>query len=404
MSFRNLLERIFVPTHSRSFIAIRIDNLAGRLFSVALLATCAEASLNAFNQLQYLNAIWFWPTYLWVALSAAGVAIQHWFFKGGRLLYLSHAFAVVFTVLTWQFQVQADIELPQGFMPWIWWQLGMGTLSAGLGLIGYISWPIIFGLPIYWVFLRLEAWGGSARLDRGIQDAVYTLLFSAVFVNLIQLLRSNAKAADEAAVLASEAIANQASAVAIERERIRIDTLVHDNVMATLIAANEADSDVKYLEVKAAARAAVETLQSFSTNYDFANEPVSTQSLFEALTQAVHNHFPQVEISQTISGTLSVDPEVAAAITEATLHAIENSVTHAGGSSVKRTLVLKASKSQVKVVVADDGRGFRPSQVPKNRIGIRLAIRGRMSSVGGEVKINATPANGCQVVLEWGQA
>jgi signal transduction histidine kinase len=53
-------------------------------------------------------------------------------------------------------------------------------------------------------------------------------------------------------------------------------------------------------------------------------------------------------------------------------------------------------------VVKDNGRGFRPSRIPKNRLGLKLSIIGRMKSVGGRVFIDSSPGKGTNVIIEWG--
>ena len=69
----------------------------------------------------------------------------------------------------------------------------------------------------------------------------------------------------------------------------------------------------------------------------------------------------------------------------------------------KRQLRLSAKGRSVKVVVEDDGRGFREARIPRSRLGIRLSVRRRMETVGGSVKINSEPGRGCTVVIMWGE-
>jgi signal transduction histidine kinase len=52
-------------------------------------------------------------------------------------------------------------------------------------------------------------------------------------------------------------------------------------------------------------------------------------------------------------------------------------------------------------VVSDNGKGFRPSQVAKDRIGISSSIVDRATNVGARVFINSSPGIGTNVVIEW---
>jgi signal transduction histidine kinase len=83
------------------------------------------------------------------------------------------------------------------------------------------------------------------------------------------------------------------------------------------------------------------------------------------------------------------------------LQAIANSQQHAGDRA-SRSLVLKGHKAGIKIVIKDDGRGFRMSRVPKNRLGIRLSIIERVELAGGRVFIDSRPGDGANIILEWG--
>jgi signal transduction histidine kinase len=52
-------------------------------------------------------------------------------------------------------------------------------------------------------------------------------------------------------------------------------------------------------------------------------------------------------------------------------------------------------------VISDDGLGFRPSRVPDQSLGFRFVIIKRVESVGGKVRIDSSPSNGTQIILEW---
>jgi signal transduction histidine kinase len=66
-------------------------------------------------------------------------------------------------------------------------------------------------------------------------------------------------------------------------------------------------------------------------------------------------------------------------------------------------VLLKGTRRGIKILVIDNGRGFRVARIPKNRLGVRLSIIGRVESVGGEVHIDSKIGVGTTIVIEWGK-
>jgi signal transduction histidine kinase len=98
---------------------------------------------------------------------------------------------------------------------------------------------------------------------------------------------------------------------------------------------------------------------------------------------------------------LPMSSEFVEALIEATLQAVDNSIKHAPEASV-REVRLRGKKNGLKIVVSDNGRGFRPTQIPKDRLGLRASIIGRVEAIGGRVFLNTRPGSGTTVVIDWG--
>jgi signal transduction histidine kinase len=109
---------------------------------------------------------------------------------------------------------------------------------------------------------------------------------------------------------------------------------------------------------------------------------------------------PKIKSKKNCRTSISVDAETVSALTEATIQAIHNSLMHAGPNA-SRELSLKSSKAGIKIVILDNGKGFRMSQVNRSRMGIKVSIIGRMEAVGGSAHIVSQPRQGTTVVLEW---
>jgi signal transduction histidine kinase len=90
--------------------------------------------------------------------------------------------------------------------------------------------------------------------------------------------------------------------------------------------------------------------------------------------------------------------------------ALQNVAKHAEARNV--ALRLEASPSlepeqaagdwrgQVRLQVSDDGKGFEPSSVQANRLGLRI-MRERAESIGARLTVEARPSQGTQITLAW---
>jgi hypothetical protein len=121
--------------------------------------------------------------------------------------------------------------------------------------------------------------------------------------------------------------------------------------------------------------------------------------LDEQLAQVAVWYEPQLKVS-TVLPAVSVPDEVAEAFTDATKEALENVFRHAAVEHAR--LELDEYDGRVRVTVADRGRGFSPGGPPyENGFGLREAIVGTMTAVGGSAEIRSAPEAGTTVLLEW---
>lgn len=119
---------------------------------------------------------------------------------------------------------------------------------------------------------------------------------------------------------------------------------------------------------------------------------------FDELGQRLR--FERAAFSAT-SGAVALPADVADAVVEATAEAVRNSVRHGGDLSTCSVRLSELEGRGIRVVVADDGRGFDPRAVPPGRLGIRLSMQGRLAAVGGTATVTSAPGSGTEVVIEW---
>jgi len=384
---------------TNSFALARVEKLVGRVFGIALLLSSIELVTNAlaFESLRSLN---YQVDALVLILSAyIGGFISYWFFQGNKIWFATQAVLGVLASLLWSSLLDPIADGAE--KPWIWWAIGNAGIAAALAFRPVIAGLFVTALPVIWYFVRTSPQGGSATWGDALQDSIYTLLFSLSIVGLISLFKDSARAADlenHRAVLAS---AERAATDAVESERARIDALVHDKVLTALLVAANSDSKETQAAAAELSQHAISSLENLDVETSFASRTITVNSLFRALKDAAIRLDEKIEIHIDNSSDQPIDSKVADALTEATLQAIHNSLLHAG-VGVKPGLKMRTVKDKVKIVIFDDGRGFRVSRIPKNRLGLRLSIIDRVENVGGRVFIDSRPGQGTNIILEWG--
>jgi signal transduction histidine kinase len=376
--------------------------MLGRIYSVALIAITAEAMVNGFGQLSFLNATVFFVSASFFVISAIGVFASAWFLPSSTNFWLrSVAIVALALVITWPLHFDLTQATPGGFQPWIWWPLGISAVAAGTTFRFGIGTIYLLFMTISWPILKVSGYGGSGQVLLGLQEALHLFVFSAVLIALVLALRWEAGKTDAANQAAIASAVESARVDAAEIERSRLDALVHDSVLTTLLVAAHAESDQQRVLAAKSATDAIDRLKS-ARSEDSASTQLTLASFFHALELRIHQTAPEFKVSLSRISDLPISSQIADALTEATLQAVDNSLKHAGQAS-ERVVRLRGQQSGLKIVVSDNGKGFRPSQVAKDRIGISSSIVSRAANVGGRAFINSSPGSGTNVVIEWGQ-
>lgn len=385
---------------NKSLALTRVNILLERVFSVAATLIGLQTFSNAIAEFSKfpLNPFWFWLNFGLLAAANLLIIFLVWFRGDGRVGFASLTIVTVFAIVTWSFQLDGG-SLGVGVQPWIWWGVGIAGIASVGGFGVFFSAFFLVILPTMWFFLQVSDIGTVVDPWVALQDASFAFLFSSVLAGFVWVLRYEASRVDAANEQANLAAIELARIDAISRERDRVDALVHDSVLTTLLlAANANDLDSE----KAAQESAAKALNKLSNTDAIPShdESISINSLFSALEVAIHRQSQNIQIESEGATNYAVPADVASAITEATLQALANAINHAG-QSVTIKVFLKGSADGLKIVVKDNGRGFRPSRVPKNRIGLRLSIVGRVQAVGGKVFIDSKIGIGTNVIIEW---
>jgi signal transduction histidine kinase len=386
-----------------TFTARRIEAIVGRFYAVALVFASIEIYTNAFAQSKYLHPFGFWLILGLNTVATLGIIVGNWFLEFDSRWYILHALVVTFSVAYWPWVVMHSDGLPDQMTPFIWWSMGWGGISAGLGFNRFIAPAYIVFLPMLFAYVQVSPAGGDAQPAVAVQDGIYTFLISAVMTGMVWFLRWRAQQQDLASELAAETAAKSAALNAVNAERIRVGAVVHNQILGALNAAINAYSPEQQALAAQLSDGAITRLRNYSTQVVEAGQSASADSFFEALTNLIGEQSPAVAISSSVEGELQIPFEVAGALTEATLQAVNNSLVHAGTKVSSRRVSMKAHDGELKISVVDDGRGFWPNRVSKNRLGIRMIIHRRVEDLGGQARVISRPGEGTTVILEWRQ-
>lgn len=381
------------------FAVRRVNLLLAKIFAIGGLAVGLQMLLNAWSQKDLLDPWYFWISFLSVGIGQIGLIIGA--FVSGEYVFWQrwYALAIAGSIMLWFLGTPSGAVLPEGFYPWPWWGVGLAAVAAFAGLPPLPAIIFFTVLDTYWFVARFFPAYGAVDVWLNLQDTLLTFLFAALLGSLIFVSRYEASKVDEASERKIAAAADQARADASVREKSRLDALIHDKVLTTLLLASKAQTDVERESVAKLAIAAITNLNEAQRGADAG--PISCASFFAALETMANSQDGKLTVSSSDVGTLEIPAEVATAFAEATLQAIVNSQQHAGHSA-SRELHLKANANGMKVVIKDDGRGFRMSRVPKNRLGVRISIIERVEMVGGRAFIDSRPGSGATIILEWG--
>ena len=377
----------------------RLEISIRRIAAVVILVSSIEVLINGLFQLDAYPTIGGFLLGVF-AVSAVLSVLSSWFNFEWRVVFRVHG-AIVFG-LVWILALIAD---PSAFSPdnkpWAWWALGVAAVVIGVSSPPRVWVPYIPILSASWFLSKQVLFDGGRYLD-ALLDSAYILVFGFAIAGLVQLVRDGATDVDVANTAAIQSAIDKASLDAIERERSRLDALVHDQVLHTLLLAARARSEVEKQAAVRSATVAIESLQRAEDEVA-AIGSVTPLGLFKAIEKAALDLDPRVAVTSRGGGSENLDPEVAQALTEATLQALDNAIQHSQAKTIELLLDSPEEYSLVFEIV-DDGIGFRLDRATRDRIGIRTSIQARVESVGGQAEIESAPGMGVKVSLRWRNA
>ena len=307
-------------------------------------------------------------------------------------------FALVFLVvlITWPF----GVTHPSAESPWLYFLITIATAMAAIGLPLVWAAGYLVLIPAVYALIRLTDAGGGLSPFRVTLDSLYAFILGGAILIIAVVLRAAATGVDRAQATALEGYALAVRAHAMEAERVRVDAIVHDSVLTTLLYAARADTpEAQRLAANMAANAIGHLRDAALVSPDDGST-VRVSAVAVRTREAIEELEGGFDVSSSRLGTRSIPAAAAEAASSAAIQAAVNSVNHAGDAAT-RTVRMTAWQGGIQIVVSDDGRGFDLRQVPAERLGVRNSILERMANVGGRAEVVSSPGNGTTVTIRW---
>lgn len=271
---------------------------------------------------------------------------------------------------------------------------GLASLAMVLG-----RWPwlaclhLLISIPGTQFASSLGRSGGYSTWAT-IADLIWAWAFSAVFVlagimavrtgDILDVTR------EHAAVVGARAAEQQAR----DAERAWYDALIHDRVLMVMQHVRDGSADPQLM---LQAQQAMDELE--------AGAPAGSLTDVDLMT-LLRTVIADIDIDIAVVGGTHTDGgiELPAAVIQdivaAAAEAARNCVRHAGRDSTAAVHV-EWDDDQVRVAVVDDGDGFDPKLVRRDRMGLAVSIERRMTLLGGRATVDTRPGRGTRVLLEW---
>lgn len=284
--------------------------------------------------------------------------------------------------------VGAEVALGAGLLVADGWVYG-GEHRVSLGS----AWPIsgalaagIAGGPSVGIaagtVIGLGRWGGT-HLDQMGSPGLLSLL-STTFLYAL---------AGGAAGLVMRRLQQATDEIAAARAREEVARTLHDGVLQTLAVVQRRSTDS---ELATLARTQERELREFLFGMDRPPGSLLAELRHVAAT-ATARHGIAVEVTAVEDPGVLADDVVRAAA-GAVGEALTNAAKHGAAGRAVVFVDLDDDDDRVQVSVNDDGGGFDVDEVAEG-VGMGRSIRGRVTEVGGRVRVRSTPGRGTEVRL-----
>lgn len=380
------------------FTRARIERIIGLVVGFGVSVLGLQAFLNALSSEQVRPELRL-AMMVAIFVPLAGMIVSC--FVGRLMIQTAGVFAIVLPIglLLWP-AVTAGQD-PSG-PAWIWYLINVATSAAALAFSLRLQVVWAAAVPLLYGVVRL------IQLDFAPDDlvpvaleVVFGIILAGVVLVLGWMLRSVAADMDRTRADTVRSYAVAAAEHAAEEERVAVSALMHDSVLAALIAASRAETPrERVLAVSMAGEALTRLANADHVTGEGPDAPVEVVQVAAGLERAAVDLGVPAPVGQDVEfGAPPLPGRVARAFVLAGIQAISNAVEHAGALDL--AIDLEARGGRMLVRISDGGPGFDTDHVPEDRLGIRGSIVARMAAVGGSAQVSSS-GSGTTVTMRWG--
>jgi nitrate/nitrite-specific signal transduction histidine kinase len=213
-------------------------------------------------------------------------------------------------------------------------------------------------------------------------------------------------------------LVEQAEQSAVQAERTRLARELHDSVTQTLFSANLIAGIVPLLwdADPVEGRRRLEELQQLTQGalaemrmllLELRPEALASSSLPDLLSRLAEAVTARARVPVTFSCAGDMSPlaegawrDVRIALYRIAQEALNNMAKHAGASAAKLILNVRGPEPIVALEIADNGRGFDPSNIPAGHLGVKI-MRERAEAIGATLHLASKPGRGTRITVTW---
>ncbi len=378
---------------------VRVDSAVARSAAGFGLAFLFQSLPPMISQLPNMHPVWTVSLVGALLLTLLAACVASVVRRYVRVV--NSAFAVVYLVamVSWPFAV-LDMSAVTTESSWLYYMMTIATAMAAIGFEVRLAAAYLVLVPAVYAVIRLTPAGGDVGPERAVLDSVYALILGGVITIIFTMLRAAAADVDRAQQMALDRYSHAVRQHATEAERVQVDAIVHDSVLTTLLSAARAYTTEAMALAATMAGNAIGYLRDAVAVAPDVDAAVPGAVVATRIADAAPTMSQPFRVAS--AGTLlpSVPLPVAEALYSAAVQAMVNSAQHAG-PGVARWADVRALGDGIEVEIGDAGQGFDPSRVPTERLGVRVSILERLSSVGGHAEIATAVGEGTVITLRW---